>query len=107
MNIDPNILAEKYYKLFEYSNPTTAQHQAEKWLGKGTILYPSYKKDKKYMVQRPDGKWVHFGQIGYEDYLKHQNEDRRRRYRLRATNMKGNWKDDKYSPNNLSIHILW
>jgi 2-phospho-L-lactate transferase/gluconeogenesis factor (CofD/UPF0052 family) len=97
----------KYYALFDYSNPIKAQKQAEKWLGKNVKLYPSSKKEKKYMVQNPDGKWIHFGQFGMEDFLHHKSKDRQRLYRLRAENIKGNWKKNKYSPNNLSIHILW
>ena len=42
-----------------------------------------------------------------EDYLYHQNEKRRTNYLKRSSNIKGNWKDDPYSPNNLSINILW
>ena len=48
-----------------------------------------------------------FEQWGYEDYTKHKDDDRRQRYLARATKIKGDWKEDKYSPNNLSIHILW
>ena len=43
----------------------------------------------------------------YEDYLKHGDEIRKTNYLLRSGNIKGNWKDDKYSKNNLSINILW
>jgi hypothetical protein len=59
------------------------------------------------MIEKPDGKWAHFGQIGYEDYTKHKDEYRRMNYLLRSSNIKGNWKNDMYSPNNLSINILW
>jgi hypothetical protein len=45
--------------------------------------------------------------MGYEDYTIHQDDKRRDSYLSRATNIKGNWRDNKYSPNNLSIHILW
>ena len=46
-------------------------------------------------------------QLGYEDYTKHKNKSRRKNYLARSTKMKGKWKKNKYSPNNLSIHILW
>jgi hypothetical protein len=103
----PKSMVKKYQTLFKYSDPIKAQKQAEKWLGKSAILYPSSKKEKKYMVQNKEGHWVHFGQIGYEDYLHHHSKERRNSYRARAENIKGNWKNDKYSPNNLAIHILW
>ena len=60
------------------------------------------------MIQdKNTGKMVHFGQLGYEDFTKHKDKERRQRYLKRATNMRGNWKDNPYSPNNLSINILW
>jgi len=96
----------KYYKLFYYSNPLKAQKKAEKWLGKGVQLFPSSKIDKKYMIKN-NNKWIHFGQMGYEDYLFHNSIKRKNSYHSRAENIKGNWKNDKYSPNNLSLHILW
>jgi hypothetical protein len=59
------------------------------------------------MVTRPDGKIVHFGQMGYEDFTKHKNKTRRKNYLTRSRKIRGNWKSDKYSPNNLSINLLW
>ena len=72
----------------------------------------------KLMYESPDG-LVHFGNPDYPDYiiyswLEHKGEvekgtaDKRRElYRARATNIKGNWKKNKYSANNLAINILW
>jgi hypothetical protein len=91
-----------------YSNPKIVQSKAKKYLGKDTLIQLSNKKDKKYMVYDPNTeKMIHFGQNGYEDFTKHKDENRRQRYLNRATKIKGNWKDNKYSPNNLSIHLLW
>ena len=59
------------------------------------------------MVQNPDNKWIHFGQMGFQDYTKHKDKIRRKNYRLRASNIKGNWITDPYSPNNLSLFLLW
>ena len=42
-----------------------------------------------------------------EDYTLHGDKKRRDRYLKRATNIKGKWQDNPYSPNNLSINILW
>ena len=62
---------------------------------------------------------VHFGDLNYADYIiwtwlehtgeadKGEADKRRDAYRARATNIKGNWKANKYSPNNLAINILW
>jgi hypothetical protein len=97
----------KAEKIKEFSDPTQAQKMAYKYLGKDADLFLSTKKDKKYMIKDPDDKWVHFGQMGFEDFTKHKDEARQRNYLNRSRNIKGNWKDNPYSPNNLSIHILW
>ena len=94
--------------LKRYSNFAQAQKQAYKWLGVHGKIYRSTRKEKKYMVKDPKlNKWVHFGQMGYEDYTKHKDKERRRNYLTRATNIAGDWKKNKYSANNLAIHILW
>lgn len=73
----------------------------------GTHVLPSTRKDKKYMIKNDEGKYIHFGSINYQDYTYHNNEARRMSYLKRARNIRGNWKDNPYSPNNLSIHLLW
>ncbi len=94
--------------LEQYSNMEEAQRKAVKYLGKGVELKISDRKDKKYMVLDPSTqKMVYFGQMGYEDFTKHKNLERRKKYLSRATKIKGDWKKNKYSPNNLAIHILW
>lgn len=94
-------------EIWDYSNPKLAQKKANEYLG-DVIIYRSNKKDKKFMVFDPyEEKMIHFGQMGYEDYLKHKDYDRMLRYRARATNMKGDWRNNPYSANNLSINILW
>jgi hypothetical protein len=74
---------------------------------KNKLVYLSNKVDKKYMLQDLNGKFIHFGQMGYEDFTKHKDKERRDRYLKRSTNILGNWKNNIFSPNNLSIHILW
>lgn len=68
---------------------------------------PSTRKNKKYMIMNDDNRYVHFGDSRYEDFTKHQDKERLKRYLDRATKIKGNWKKDKYSPNNLAINLLW
>ena len=98
----------KLDELGDYSNFTEAQTKAYDYLGDDAVLFTSPKVDKKYRIYNPKKeKWVDFGQMGYEDFTKHQDLNRRQRYLNRATNIKGKWREDKYSPNNLSIHILW
>jgi hypothetical protein len=101
-------MTEKLKEIVKYTDPFVAQENSTKYLGDTGILFLSPKKDKKYRVwDRRTKKWIDFGQMGYEDFTKHKDEDRRRAYLSRATNIKGNWKMNKYSPNNLAIHILW
>jgi hypothetical protein len=69
-------------------------------------LYPRV--NKKFMIMNDDKKWIHFGQLGYEDFTKHLDEQRRELYLKRATKIKkGQWKTNIYSPNMLSIVLLW
>lgn len=95
--------------LRQYSNPIIAQKKAYKCLGKTAKLrYPSSNPNKKYDIYDPyNKKWVHFGQLGYEDYTKHKDKKRRKSYLARTAKMKGNWKNNPYSANNLSRCILW
>lgn len=92
----------------DVSDPELAQKKAQKYLGKNTQILLSTRKYKKYMILNPEtNKYVHFGDMRYEDFLKHKDKTRRNAYLRRASNINGPWKDDKYSPNNLSINILW
>ena len=93
--------------IWMYSNPVIAQQKAIKYLGPAAVLTRSKAKNKKYSIQTPDGKIINFGQMGYEDYTKHKDSMRRQNYLRRTSNIKGDWKDDRYSPNNLSRNILW
>ena len=95
-------------KLRKYSTPAQAQRMAYKYLGKTAKLYPARNPEKKYSIFDPkNNKWVNFGQIGYEDYTKHHSKTRRKNYLNRTKYMRGDWKNNKYSANNLSRNILW
>ncbi len=80
---------------------------AKSYLGNDVIILPSTRKNKKFMIMNPENKYVHFGDKRYEDFTQHKNKDRTQNYLKRSSNIKGNWKNNKYSPNNLSMHILW
>jgi len=91
-----------------YSNPRIAQQKTYKYLDKNSKLFPSGNKHKKYRIYDPKNeKWINFGQIRYQDYTKHRDKTRRKNYLTRSKGIKGNWKNNKYSPNNLSRNILW
>lgn len=66
--------------------------------------------DKPYKLELNN---VKFGRDGYSDYVQNllnnspDAESKRKSYLSRATKIKGDWKSNKYSPNNLAIKILW
>ena len=90
------------------SNYDVVLNNAKKYLGNNVVIKKSSNKGKKFMVLNPNtNKYIHFGATGYEDYTKHKDKERKDRYLARANKIKGRWRDDKYSPNNLAINILW
>jgi hypothetical protein len=99
----------KYQELIKYSNPEKVYQNAVDYLGKDVEIAISTRKQSKYMVKNPQGKWIHFGSFNppMEDYTKHRDKDRQQRYLKRAMGIKGNWFNNPYSPNMLSINILW
>jgi Family of unknown function (DUF5754) len=94
--------------IYDFSTPEIVLKKAKKYLGKDVSIQLSTRPQKKYMVLNPNtNKMIYFGQMGYEDFTKHQDELRRERYLNRTANIRGNWREDKYSPNNLSRNLLW
>jgi len=93
--------------LSDYTNINKAKQNAYDYLGKNAKLLPSTRKDKKFMIIKPDGTKVHFGQMGYDDYTKHKDKERQKSYLNRSGKIIGNWRNDKYSANLLSRNILW
>jgi hypothetical protein len=98
----------KTNKIWKVSNPNVVNRKMKKYLGENYILQRSPIKNKKYRIYEIKTKThVDFGHINYEDYTFHKDKNRREKYLLRSTNIKGNWKKNKISPNNLSINLLW
>ena len=95
----------KEQEILEFSNPTTVINRAHKYYGKDTQIKVSTRKDKKYMILDPNtNKWVHFGQMSYEDFTKHKDPVRREKFK----NRNSDWADRyKYNPGYLSYHLLW
>lgn len=88
--------------ILKYSNPSIVQKNSDKFLGDTKIMISS-RKNKKYMIEH-NGKKIHFGQMGFEDYTKHRDMNRRDLFRKR--NHK--WANaEKYSPSWLSYYLLW
>lgn len=71
--------------------------------------------DDKHKLQIPnsDGKIIRFGAVNHGDYISYRltgdkmANKHREMYLARATKIKGKWKNDPFSKNNLAIHILW
>jgi hypothetical protein len=72
----------------------------------------------KLQIPKANGSLVRFGSVGLGDHILYtlsphsssssvSADEHRRRYLARATKIKGDWKKDPYSPNNLAIHVLW
>jgi hypothetical protein len=104
----PN-LTSKLQELRTVSSPKMVIANAIKYFNDPDVkVYLSTQKYKKYMIQNPQtNKWTHFGDIRYQDFTHHRDNDRRTRYINRATNIGGSWKSNKYSPNSLAINLLW
>jgi hypothetical protein len=92
--------------IYLYSDPKEVLRKAKKMLGNDIELKISTRKNKKYMIKGDfsDDEWIHFGQMGYEDYTKHKDEERRKHFKSRNhrwVNM------SSISPAFLSYILLW
>ena len=98
----------KYKELLKVSDPEKVLKNLKKYLGDDVKLYISNTKMHKYYVINPNNNHkVNFGNMNYQDYTRHNDKDRREAYLRRSEGIKGNWRDNKYSPNNISRVGLW
>lgn len=108
----------------------------EKDGGTKQTFYPAYLRDVKAKakaygldpkklkfaddgIHKLDYDGVKFGRLGYGDFLlwKHEEKEgrvqkgfslqKRKVFHNSHEKIKGNWKSNKVSPNNLALHILW
>jgi len=94
----------KKEELSKYSNHAKVLKKAIYLFGNDVKLRISTRKNKKYMIENSDGKWIHFGQMGYEDYTLHKDKERRKAFK----NRNKAWQNAPiYSPRFLSYFILW
>lgn len=85
-------------KLRKYSDPTVVKTKA-----KAMGLEPSTRKDKKYMTV-VNGKTIHFGAMGMEDYTKHKDKARMERFKKRN----GKWRNAlRDTARYMAYHLLW
>ena len=104
-----NLNIARFNQLILVSNPEIVKRNLKKYFPKDTPeLFLSTRKNKKYMILDPStNKFVHFGALNYEDMTVHNDKQRQKNYIARASNIKGNWRANKYSANNLSLFLLW
>jgi hypothetical protein len=85
------------------------------------ISAPRFSLDKTHKLEviDPSGKIVRFGRVGYGDFLIYSylekaghiqsgySQMKRQGFHKSHSAIGGKWKSNKYSPNNLALHILW
>lgn len=94
---------DKLIELEEYSNIEKVRKKAHK-LGLN-MIYPSTRKDKKYMVRHPNyHNFIHFGQMGASDYTKTGDNNKRNNFIKRNKRWANAY---PYTPAFLSYWLLW
>ena len=102
----------KLSELLKISDPVEVKRRFEKYRGASKAeISVSPRVDKKYMIRvaaadGQRGRIVHIGST-LADFTKHGDEVKRKSYLARSAGIKGDWRDDKWSPNNLSRALLW
>lgn len=76
-----------------------------KYYGDNVKLFPSSRRDKKFMVLNSENKKIHFGQKGYEDYHSSQYDEAKRDRFLKRNKRWSN--AEKWTPAHLSYWVLW
>ncbi len=116
----------KLSELQKISDPAEVKRRFEKYRGSSkATIEPSPRIDKKYMVRvaaaggtgtadavriersvNVRGRVVHIGST-MADFTKTGDDAKRKSYLARSAGVKGDWRDDKWSPNNLSRALMW
>jgi hypothetical protein len=97
---------------------TLARQKAKKEGLKGDLEYADDGIHKLQIVD-PEGRLRRFGRKGYNDYLLWKRieilggvpegyaDAKRNTFHRSHEKIKGNWRSDPYSPNNLALKVLW
>lgn len=103
-NID-YVYMNKQKEIMKYSNPALVYKKA-KIIFNEFELGLSTRINKKYMIKGKftKDKWVHFGEMGYEDFTKHGDTFRQQLFKNRN---KAWSSSSKNTPAFLSYHLLW
>lgn len=85
----------------------------------GRALEFSDDDEHKLMIYDDEGSPRRFGRVGYDDYILWSKKEalglvpggyaemKRRVFNRSHSKIKGDWKSDKFSPNNLALRLLW
>ena len=105
INLSHRLKSKNIEMIEDFSNSMIVFQNAKRLFGNNVIIQLSTKKTKKYMLFNPyTNKWIHFGQMGFEDFTKHNDIKRRNKFRIRNKR----WENENpYSPAFLSYHLLW
>jgi hypothetical protein len=102
----------KLSELLKISDPVEVKRRFEKYRGTSKAeISVSPRVDKKYMIRVAAadgvrGRIVHIGST-LADFTKHGDEIKRKSYLARSEGIKGDWRHDKWSANNLARALLW
>jgi len=102
----------KLSDLLKISDPVEVKRRFEKYRGTAKAeISVSPRIDKKYMIRVAAadgvrGRIVHIGST-MPDFTKTADEVKRKSYLARSAGIRGDWRDDKWSPNNLARALLW
>ena len=94
---NPQTVRDNYNRLYD-----NFKHQIKLQTGYDSEIYLSSRKNKKYMVFNGIN-MTHFGDIRYEDFTKHLDDERRHRYLKRFHKCNSL----PYSAYQLSLFLLW
>ncbi len=71
------------------------------------ILFPSSRKDKRYMILGENNKVIHFGSSKHENFTIHKNEKRKQLY-IQRHSSRENWgKSGIDTAGWWAVHMLW
>ena len=100
-------MLNKKEQIRKVSDPDVVYHNAVMLLGQydDFKLELSTRKNKKYMISGSftNNKWIHFGDMRYEDFTKHNDKERRKHFLKRNVH----WIRNDYSPAFFSYYLLW
>ena len=97
---NPQTVRDNYHRIFE-----DFIKEVKEISGIDSEVYLSSRKNKKNMVFNGE-KMIHFGDLRYEDFTKHQDEERQLRYLQRFPVYRAE-NNSIFSPYYLSLMLLW